>query len=98
MTVHFELEALEEYRDAALYSKTRFGLGEAFVQAMESALDTIARDPAQFQPVGDGVRIFRLSRFPYHLYYHHHAEEEKITIYAVAHHSRRPSYWRKRLR
>lgn len=98
MTLHFELEALEEYRDAAIYSKTRFGLGEDFVQAMEAALKTIAHDPALFQLVGNGVRIFRLKRFPYHLYYHHDAEEEKITIYAVAHHSRRPGYWRKRLR
>lgn len=98
MTLHFELEALEEYRDAAIYSKKRFGLGEAFVQAMEEALETIACDPFQFQLVGDGVRIFRLKRFPYHLYYHHDAQERKITIYAVAHHSRRPGYWRKRLR
>ena len=98
MTLHFELEALEEYRDAAIYSKARFGLGEAFVQAMETALETISQDPTQFQFVGDGVHIFRLKRFPYHLYYHYQMEQEKITIYAVAHHSRRPNYWRERLR
>ncbi|WP_395741968.1 type II toxin-antitoxin system RelE/ParE family toxin [Prosthecobacter sp.] len=98
MTLHFELEALEEYRDAALYSQTRFDLGEAFVQAMEAARDTISHDPTQFQSAGDGVRIFCLKRFPYHLYYHYQVEQEKITIYAVAHHSRRPGYWRKRLK
>lgn len=34
MILQFEQEALEEYRDAALYSEERFGLGEAFVQAI----------------------------------------------------------------
>jgi len=98
MTPHFEQEALDEYRDAALYSEERFGLGEAFVQAMEGALETISRDPTRFQSVGDGVRIFRLKRFPYYLYYHHLAKRETIIIYAVAHHSRRPDYWRRRVR
>lgn len=98
MRLQFEQEALEEYRDAALYSKQRFGLGEAFVQAVESALEIISSDPTRFQSVGDGIRIFRLKRFPYYLYYDHHAERGTIIVYAVAHHSRRPDYWRKRMR
>lgn len=98
MILQFEQEALEEYRDAALYSEERFGLGEAFVQAMQAALKTISCDPARFQSVGDGVRIFRLKRFPYYLYYYHHMQRETITVYAVAHHSRRPDYWRQRMR
>jgi hypothetical protein len=63
MTVHFESEALEEYRDAVLYSEERFGLGEQFVLAVESALDVIAGDPGRFQPVGDEIRIYRMKRF-----------------------------------
>ena len=98
MTLKFEQEALEEYREAALYSEERFGLGEAFVQAMEAALESISNDPTQFQLVGDGVRIFRLKRFPYYLYYYHQANQEAIIVYAVAHHSRRPGYWRRRVR
>ena len=98
MILQFEQEALEEYREAAFYSEERFGLGEAFVQAMQAALETISCDPARFQSVGDGVRIFRLKRFPYYLYYYYHMQRETITIYAVAHHRRRPDYWRQRMR
>ena len=60
MILQFELDAWLEYRDAAIYSEQRFGLGEEFVQAMEFALAMILSDPERFQPVGQGVRIFRL--------------------------------------
>ena len=97
MTCHFEAEALTEYRDAARYSEKKFGLGEDFVQAMEDALATIAKDPERFQPVGDGIRIFRMPRFLYYPYYHYSKERAAIVIYAVAHHRRLPDYWRNRL-
>lgn len=96
MKIHFESDALDEYRDAALYSKEHFGLGEEFVQAVESALEVISHDPERFQPVGDGVRIFRMKRFPYYLFYHHSKESQSISVFAVAHHSRKPDYWRRR--
>ncbi len=48
MTIHFESDALDEYRDAVLYSEERFGLGEEFVLAVESALEVISRDPERF--------------------------------------------------
>ncbi|MBE7494987.1 MAG: type II toxin-antitoxin system RelE/ParE family toxin [Verrucomicrobiaceae bacterium] len=97
MTVHFESEALEEYREAAQYSEDRFGPGLQFVAAMQVALKEIGRDPARFQPVGDGVRIYRMKRFPYHLFFHHQLTPEAVVVYAVAHHKRRPDYWRDRL-
>ncbi len=97
MTVSFESGALVEYREAALYSQQRFGLGEEFIQAVEAAITTISGDPERFQPVGAGVRIFRMRRFPYYIFYQHSTADDSITIYAVAHHSRRPDYWRKRL-
>lgn len=98
MAVFFEAGALREYREAALYSQQRFGLGEEFVQAVETAIGTISRDPARFQAVGEGIHIFRMSRFPYHIFYLYSAIDDSVTIYAIAHHSRRPDYWRERLR
>jgi plasmid stabilization system protein ParE len=97
MTVHFESAALMEYRDAVLYSERRFGLGEGFIQAVESAIETILRDPERFQSVGPGVRIYRMRRFLYYIFYHYASASEVITIYAVAHHHRQPDYWRERL-
>lgn len=96
MILQFELDAWLEYRDAAIYPEQRFGLGEELVQAVESALAMILSDPERFQPVGQGVRIIRLKRFPYYLFYHHSPENACITIYAVAHHGRKPDYWRGR--
>ena len=87
-----------EYRDAALYSERRFGLGEQFTQSVEAAIQTIVKDPERFQPVGQDIRIFRMHRFPYYIFYHYKPESEIITIYAVAHHHRQPDYWRERLR
>lgn len=47
-------------------------------------------------PVVSGtVRRCLLTRFPYRLVYR--VEGEKIVIYAVAHQSRRPGYWRTRI-
>ena len=98
MTCHFEAQALEEYREAVIYSERRFGLGEEFVQSVTAALDTISRDPERFQPLGHGVHIFRMRRFPYYLFYHYSPESMSIVVYAVAHHRRKPDYWRPRLR
>ena len=96
MTVLFEAEALIEYEDAAQYAEDRFGCGQKFVVAMRAALDSIAKDPARFQPVGQGIRIFRLKRYPYYLFYYFDEPNETITIYAVAHHKRQQNYWRAR--
>ena len=95
----FEREALKEYRDAALrYAEQRAGLGEEFIQAVEAAMTVVCENPDKFQPVGDGVRIYRLKRFPYFVYFSHQPEQQRIVIYAVVHNRRRPDYWRSRIR
>jgi len=55
MTVLFEAEALIEYEDAAQYAEDHFGCGQKFVAAMRAALDSIAKDPTRFQPVGQEI-------------------------------------------
>ena len=97
MNVVFEKEALDEYLDAARHSENRFGLGQSFVAAVEESLLVIANDPERFQEVGMGIRIFRMRRFPFYVFYHYLTDPNRITIYAVAHHGRRPNYWRERI-
>jgi toxin ParE1/3/4 len=97
MNVVFEKEALDEYFEAARHSESHFGLGKSFVSAIEESLALIANDPGRFQDVGMGIRIFRMRRFPFYLFYQHLSEQNLITIYAVAHHARRPDYWRERI-
>lgn len=97
MNVVFEKEALDEYLDAAHHSENRFGLGKKFVSAVEESLALIANDPERFQEVGMGIRIFRMHRFPFYLFYQYLGDQNLITVYAVAHHARRPDYWRERI-
>ena len=97
MRVLYEAEALIEYEEAAQYAEDRFGCGQKFVAAMRAALDSIAKDPTRFQPVGQEIRIFRLKRYPFYLFYNHDESEDVVTIYAVAHHKRQQNYWRSRL-
>lgn len=97
MTHGFEREAFEEYLDTArYYGEQREGLGEEFVQAVEAAVAMIAKDPTRFQSVGDGLRIFRMKRFPYYLFFRFDEERDHATFFAIMHHRRRPGYWRHR--
>jgi mRNA-degrading endonuclease RelE of RelBE toxin-antitoxin system len=97
MKIHFESEALIEYQEAAQYAEDRFGSGQKFVATVRAALESIANDPSRFQPVGDGIRIYRLKRFPYYLFYQFNESNLTVTIYAVSHHKRQQDYWRARL-
>ena len=99
MTCDFHPEARQDYSEAAAwYEEQRVALGDEFIAAVEAALGVIMRDPQRFQPVDGPVRIFRLKRFPYYLYFEHQPVGERVRIYAVAHHRRRPGYWQDRFR
>jgi plasmid stabilization system protein ParE len=97
MKFHFEAEALIEYGEATQYAEDRFGCGQKFVAGMRAAIDSIAREPERFQLVGQDIRIFRLKRYPYYIFYHYDRSDETVTVYAVAHHKRQQNYWRARL-
>ncbi len=94
----FERDALLEYRDAALfYAERRAGLGEEFVRAVELVMSEVCESPEKFRPIGDDVRVCRMRRFPYLIYYLFDRERSRVTVYAVAHGRRRADYWRGRL-
>lgn len=95
MKIVFEQDALGEYLDAVRHSEERFGLGRSFVAAVDNSLSSIASNPDGYKEVGMGIRIFRMKRFPFYLFYH--SSDSVITLYAVAHHARRPGYWRDRV-
>jgi len=99
MTHGFEREAFEEYLDTTRhYAEQREGLGEEFIQAVETAIAAIALEPTRYQRADEGLRIFRMKRFPYHLFYRYNEADNHATIFAVMHHRRRPNYWRDRLK
>jgi toxin ParE1/3/4 len=85
---------LLEARD--YYDEQRPGYGERFVEAVERELALLLDFENIGKPLGGGVRRRTLSNWPYGIVYIIRGEE--LLVIAVAHHRRRPGYWRSRLR
>ena len=76
------------------------GLGIEFFDAVDAALDQIARLPkagALVRRVAVDLQVRRapVSRFPYHVVYLE--TPTTIRVLAIAHDRRRPGYWTSRL-
>jgi toxin ParE1/3/4 len=84
---------LELRRAAAWYDERREGLGDEFVLAVNAAIAKIVDAPARW-PRFAGASRYVLKRFPYNLIFRF--DDEQIEIVAIAHHSRRPTYWKRR--
>ncbi len=79
----------------AYYDGKALGLGDRFLAEVKSATRNIEEYP-EIAPIVDlGVRAKLLVRFPYSLMYV--VDENELFILAVAHQSRRPTYWADRL-
>jgi toxin ParE1/3/4 len=97
MNFEFLPEAEEEFREAARYYETEApGVGITFITAVRRAVGLVAENPYAAVSVGGGIRKKVLTHFPYNILYA--VEPESILIVAVAHHKRRPRYWRTRIK
>jgi toxin ParE1/3/4 len=98
MTEDFHPEARSEFLEAIeFYAERKEGLDQEFRDAVHEALASIAADPLRFQRVKGEIRVFRLKRFPFYIYYEFMPVIESIWIWGVVHHRRRPDYWHDRL-
>ena len=82
--------------DAALdwYATRSESAALHFAAAVADAVQRVSREPGRFALI-DGIhRQARVKRFPYRLIFL--ADGNMIAVVAVAHHSRRPGYWRHR--
>jgi plasmid stabilization system protein ParE len=87
-----EADAAEAIR---WYDEQRPGLGARFLEALNSTLDTIERNPKLYPVVGHGLRRALFARpFPYMVLYR--VEGDRISVYAVLHQARNPALWRRR--
>jgi toxin ParE1/3/4 len=66
-----------------------------FIDELHRAADTIREAPERWPFGKNNTRRFLLWRFPFSIIYSE--QESAITIWAVAHGSRRPEYWTERL-
>ena len=83
------------------YEGESMGLGDRLWSEIQAAADLIFRYPGignviRRVRVRGGVRRFPLHSFPFVLVYREHVDH--IEIVALAHTSRKPHYWRSRLR
>ena len=94
--VEYHEGAIADVRGAVAWYRKRSPKAAAdFIEELNRSVDTIREAPDRW-PVGkNNTRRFLLWRFPFTIIY---SEQESIvTIWAVAHASRRPEYWARRL-
>lgn len=85
----------EEMSEAAVFYESRtFGLGEDFLNDVQQVIARLRVYPKAGAEVADGLRSVLLPRFPFSLIYS--LEPGELLIVSVAHHRRRPGYWRTR--
>ncbi len=95
LRLFFHPRAEEELNEAAAYYEGEsHGLGLAFVEAIEGAINQILAFPDAAPLVNAFVRRKIVRSFPYSVMYS--SDESSVRILAIANQKRRPSYWRGR--
>lgn len=96
MKYKFHPDALEEYREAALwYSNRERELALRFTKSIEETIRCIVENPDRWRVVEEDVRRCLPRIFPFAILYT--IEQDYILIVAVMHWSREPGYWRDRI-
>jgi hypothetical protein len=99
-TVRILEEASQEAIEAAAwYEYEQPGLGTEFFAAVDAAMDAIEENFIPLSPLPEearqiGAKRLILERFPYDIVAIEMLGE--TVVIAVAHHSRKPGYWRER--
>lgn len=81
--------------EVTYYNNKEFGLGSRFLVAVEDATARALAYPLTGTPASERTRRMFLKDFPFALVYR--LDEDGIVVFALAHHARRPEYWRARI-
>ena len=91
----FHPDARVEIRESVgFYESCLDGLGLRFLAAVEQTAERISNHPHVGPLLAGGFRKRIVAGFPYSIIYR--VWEDYIYLVAVAHHHRRPGYWRER--
>jgi len=93
--VYHPLAAKELIESSLFYEQRRRFLGDEFITAVEKTIRKISANPLHGRIEKLRARSYKVERFPFRVVYQ--VQTDRIWIVAVAHLSRRPGYWRKRL-
>lgn len=86
-----------EYHESILYySRVDAGLGLSFVKEIEAAVERARQFPEAYGKITHELRHVLTHRFSYSILYETLPGE--ILIWAVMHSSRRPEYWKERMK
>ena len=97
MTFSFHPEAESEFVAAQdFYDDREFGLGRVFLDEVYETIGRIVEFPNSWPAYSYRTRRCLCNRFPYSIIYR--VAENRVAIYAVAHQSRRPGYWKDRVK
>jgi toxin ParE1/3/4 len=92
----FVAPAREEFlADVAYYDQVQPGQGVRFAAAVEEATARALAFPLSGSPATPTIRRVIIKNFPFSIVYR--PEADGIVVFAVAHHSRLPGYWRNRV-
>ena len=95
LSLEFHPDIYQEVREGyRWYESKSVGLGEDFLNELESAYKIILELPDTWPIISNSFRRYLLKRFPYGVIYK--TSKDRIFIVAVMHLSREPYYWRKR--
>ena len=73
------------------YQNQAEGLGEDFLEELESAYEAITELPGTWPKFTTNCRRFLLSKFPFSVIYQ--VNNNSIFVLAIMHNSRKPGYW-----
>jgi plasmid stabilization system protein ParE len=83
-------------REALWYDRQRPRLGDELLDEITRAIALLKQFPESAPAIGGDYRRLLIRRFPFGMIYR--IDGDEIIIVAVAHSSRKPNYWSKRLR
>jgi len=88
-------EAEAEAREAFLWYFDRSPIAaDAFRVELFDAIDGLSETARDWPADGDGTRHYHCKHFPYTVMYE--VVDRNVTVFAIAHHRRRPGYWKDR--
>lgn len=93
--VRFHPEAEGEAGEQEAWYRERSEVAaQGFLLELDAAVRAVAESPERWPVQPRGERRYVFPRYPFALLYR--IREEEVFVTAVAHHSRRPGYWRHR--
>ena len=95
LLIHPEASA-DIREEAEYYEAKQAGLGLAFLEEVDSAIESIMATPKAYPLRRKNIRIFILPRFPFSVFYRISDSEHAIEVLVVRHHARRPDYGMRR--